>query len=428
MARSGRREPKRPQTPRRVTVRIETIGAGGDGVAREGGAPLYVPLTAPGDLAEVEATGERGRLIGLIERGPLRAEPPCRHFGACGGCALQHVAREEELRWKRMQVETALARAGVETAVRAVIAAPAASRRRATFAVRRAGRTLRFGFNERRSSRIIDLEECPVLAPALAARLVDLKAIAAIIPLQEFDLSVTLCDDGLDINALDPRLSARAVSQAAGLAAAMRAANAQRLSVNGEVALALLEPSVSFDGLSVRPPPGAFLQASREGEAALTGLVRAAVGGARKVADLFSGCGTFSLPLARSASVLAIDSDAQSIEALKRAAAAAQQARLGVNPVRADVRDLFERPLAAKELKGLDVAVFDPPRAGAAAQAAEIAKSDIPVVVGVSCNPATFARDAGVLVAGGYDLVEVTPVDQFVYSPHVELVGVFAKR
>lgn len=426
MARSGRREHKKSPALRPLTVRIETIGSGGDGIAHQDGTALYVPLTAPGDIAVVEAAGDRGRLISLIEESPLRAAPPCRHFGACGGCALQHLAPDEQAKWKRSQVEAALRRAGVATEVRPVMTAPPASRRRAVFAARRAGKNLQFGFNERRSARLVALDDCAVLAPGLAARLQGLKELAALIPAPAFDLAVTLCDDGLDLNAVSPALSALAVAQAPGLAAAMRKAGAQRLSVNGDALLAFAEPRVTFDGLPVHPPPGSFLQASREGEAALIGLVRAAVGSARKIADLFSGCGAFSLPLARDASVFAVDSDAPAIAALKRAAAAAQGA--GVNPVRTEVRDLFERPLTPKELKGLDAIVFDPPRAGAAAQSAAIAGSDVPVVAGVSCNPQTFARDASLLVAGGYDLVEVTPVDQFVYSPHIELVGVFAKR
>ena len=428
MARSARREPKKNPSSRRITVRIETIGSGGDGVARVGGDLFYTPLTAPGDLVTIDAAGDRGRLFEIVEKSPLRADPPCRHFGQCGGCALQHLSRDEELRWKRAQVERALHRAGVETEVRSAVAVPAASRRRATFAARRAGNNLLLGFNERRSSRVVSIEDCAVLAPAFAARLEGLKEIATLIPASEFDLAATLCDNGLDLNATDRKLSARAVLQAPGLAAAMRAGGAERLSVNGEIALALAEPTVSFDGVLVHPPPGAFLQASREGETALLDLVRTAVSGARKIVDLFSGCGTFALPLARKASVAAADSDGQAIDALKRAAAAAQRSGLQMNLLRAETRDLFERPLSAKDLKSYDAVIFDPPRAGAAAQAEEIAKSGVPVVAGVSCNPATFARDASLLVAGGYRLIEVTPVDQFVYSPHVELVGVFAKR
>ncbi len=425
MARSGRREPKAPLPARALTVRIETIGAGGDGVARDGDAAVYVPLTAPGDLVTIETRGERGRIIDMLERSPLRADPVCRHFGVCGGCAFQHLSRAEEARWKAEQVTMALARAGVEARrINPVQSLPVATRRRAVFAVRRVRAGLQLGFNERRSDRVVGLEECPVMAPSLAVRLEALRAFAATVPADAFDLEVTACDNGLDVNIAAPRLRMATV----GNLRALRDAGIVRLSLNGDLALALGEPAVSFDGVAVTPPPGAFLQASREGEAALIGLVKEASAGARKIVDLFSGCGTFALPLAKGASVFAIDSDRSAIEALQRAASAAQAGAIAINPLRAEARDLFERPLTTKELKAFDAVVFDPPRAGAEAQAAEIARSGVPHVIGVSCNPVTFARDASLLAAGGYRLLEVTPVDQFVYSPHVELVGVFAKR
>ena len=408
-----------------MTIRIEKIAAGGDGVARDSDGPVFVPLTAPGDLVTVEARGDRGRLIDILERSADRADPVCRHFGDCGGCAFQHLSRAAEARWKGEQTATALSRAGVEAErLNPAISSPASSRRRAVFAVRRAKGAVRLGFNARRSDHIVDLEECPVLSPPIASRLEALRVFAASVPADAFDLVVTACDNGLDVNIAAPRLR----KATTGNLRALRAAGIVRLSLNGDLALGLGEPSVAFDGVNVTPPPGAFLQASREGEAALIGLVKEAAQGARKIADLFSGCGTFSLPLAKKASVIAVDSDRAAIEALRRAASAAQASADPIHPLRAEMRDLFERPLTAKELKGFDAVVFDPPRAGASAQATEIANSAVPRVIGVSCNPATFARDAGLLAAGGYQLLEVTPVDQFVYSPHIELVGVFAKR
>ncbi len=425
MAQPRWRELKAAPAPRTLIVRIETIGAGGDGVARDGDAAVYVPLSAPGDLVTIEARGERGTIVEILEPGPVRAEPSCRHFGVCGGCAFQHLARDEEARWKAAQVTKALARASVEAEhVNRVLSLPAATRRRAVFAVRRVKGDAQLGFNERRSDRIVALEECPVLAPALSSRLESLRALAATIPADAFDLAVTACDNGLDVDIIAPRLGALTFNNTR----AMRAAAVLRLCLNGGLVMAPGEPVVTFDGVEVTPPPGAFLQASREGEAALIGLVKRAAAGARKIADLFSGCGTFSLPLARSASIAAFDSDRGAIDALKRAGAAAQGGSQSINPLRAEARDLFERPLSAKELKAFDAVIFDPPRAGAERQAAEIAKSSVPLVVGVSCNPHTFARDAGLLAAGGYRLLEVTPVDQFVYSAHIELTGVFAKR
>lgn len=209
---------------------------------------------------------------------------------------------------------------------------------------------------------------------------------------------------------------------------AAKVAGCVRLSLNGAPLITFDPPLIEFDGIPVTPPPRAFLQASKEGEAALTGLVKEGAAGARKVCDLFSGCGSFALPLSKAASVYAVDSDGAAIGALASAAANAQRLAMAVNPVRTETRDLFERPLTADELGAFDAVVFDPPRAGARAQAEALAGSPVPVVIGVSCNPATFARDGAILAAGGYRLDKVTPVDQFVYSAHVELVGVFRRR
>lgn len=428
MARSDRHREKKKTPARRGTARIESIGAGGDGVATLDGARVFVPLTAPGDLAVIEFSGERGTLVEIREAGPDRADAPCRHYGECGGCSLQHVSRDFYRRWKRQRIIDALAREGLgEAPVGETIETPAASRRRAVFAARKTRDGTMLGFNARRSSEVVGIEDCIVLHPDLLARLPALRALAAKIGAGEFDLSVTLCDNGLDV-----AIGGRAAREPRGpqlseLLAAARAANVIRLSMNGDL-LALLEPPiVHFDGVPATPPPGGFLQASREGEAALIRLVKEAAAGARKIADLFSGCGTFALPLAREATVFAADSDLASVEALERAGAGAQAAGLKINPLKCETRDLFERPLTAKELKGFDAVVFDPPRAGAAAQAAEIAASGVGTVIGVSCNPATFARDAAILKAGGYALTHAAPVDQFVYSSHVELVGVFRK-
>lgn len=412
---------------RREIVRIAEIGAAGDGVANVDGARVYVPLTAPGDLAEVDIRGDRGTLVDLQEKSPYRAAPPCRHYGACGGCSLQHVTPGFYRDWKRARVAGALAREGFGAVeVKATVETPAASRRRAVFAVRKLQGRLLLGFNARRSEEIVDIEDCLVLHPDLMARLAGLRALAALIAAPSFDLSATLCDNGLDIVVVGKAPAPRGPELAAVIAAA-RAAGAVRLTFNDETLALFAPPLVRFDGVPVTLPPGGFLQASREGEAALIALVKDAAAGARKIADLFSGCGTFALPLAKEATVYAVDADRASSDALAKAAGDAQRAGIRINPVRAETRDLFERPLSGKDLKGFDAVVLDPPRAGAAAQAAEIAGSGVPVVISVSCNPATFARDAAILIEGGYTLSHVVPVDQFVYSAHVELVGVFRK-
>jgi 23S rRNA (uracil1939-C5)-methyltransferase len=427
LARSDRHRSRIVAPPRRAIARVEELAAGGDGVAIVDGARVYAPLTAPGDVVEIDIRGQRGEVIALKEAGPDRAAPPCRHYGDCGGCSLQHVTRALYRDFKRTRVVEALARVGLgDVDVRSIVDTPAASRRRATFAVRKSRDRVFLGFNARRASEVVDLEECLILDKDLARKLRALRALAESIDAGAFDLSVTQCENGLDAVAIG-EIRPLEGSRRAALAGAAREAGVTRLTINDEPIVAFAAPIVRFDRVAVTPPAGTFLQASREGEAALIGLVKEALAGSRKIADLFSGCGTFALPLAGTATVSAFDADRAAIEALAKAAGGAQREGLVINPVKVEARDLFERPLSAKELNSFDAVVFDPPRAGAEAQTAEIARSGVPLVVGVSCNPKTFARDAALLVNGGYTLSHVVPVDQFVYSAHVELVGIFRK-
>lgn len=426
MARSVRRRTSRPA--RRALVRIEDVGAAGDGVAIADGARLFVPLTAPGDVAEIDVADGRGRLVALIEKSPERAEPPCPHYGECGGCSLQHVTPEYYRAWKRRRVAEPLQRAGLAGfELRPTVEIPSASRRRATFAVRKSKSGAVVGFNARRSSDIVDVGSCLILDPAIRMVLPMLADLAVAWPGRRFDLAATLCDNGLDL-AIQSDHCAPTATEVSRLAALAKAAGAVRLSFNRETLIEFAPPIVHFDGVAATPPPGGFLQASRAGEAALIDIVKAAARGAGTIVDLFCGCGTFTLPLARHATVQAFDKDQSSIDALRTAAAAAQRTDRSFRPVAAERRDLFERPLAAEDLNRFDAVLLDPPRAGARAQVEEIAKSASPLVIAASCNPATFARDAAILSAGGHALQFVTPVDQFVYSAHVELVGIFRRR
>lgn len=415
------------ETAREETVDINSIGAQGDGVAEVDGAVAYVPYTAPGDRAMIKRRGERGDVAALLEKSPYRREPPCPLFGDCGGCALQHLDEKFYRDWKRAPAVGALARAGFdENLVKPLVSCPPSSRRRARFAVQRTKEGLVFGFNARRSSRIVDVANCPILEPVFDEAIGALRGLAGAAPAdwRKFDLSVTRCDNGFDVafagGDADQEIDGPSMLT---LIDAARRAGILRVSVDEEVIVAFEPPLISFGGVPVTVPPVGFLQASREGEAALIDHVMAGVGDARRIADLFSGCGTFSLPLSKQAAVDAYDSDAPAIAALDAAARKSNLPHL----LRAKTRNLFERPLTGFELKPYDAVIFDPPRAGAKAQAEQLAEAEIPVVVGVSCNPATFARDAQILRAGGYALTQVTPVDQFVYSPHVELVGIFTK-
>ncbi|MEZ5892923.1 MAG: hypothetical protein R3C58_07250 [Parvularculaceae bacterium] len=419
---------KRTAAPARIaTARIDVIGARGDGVALIDGEKVFVPLSAPGDEARIACCGERGEIEALLTKSPHRAAPPCVYYGQCGGCALQHVTAEFYREWKRKLAVDALARESFDGAIVAplVLCAPA-SRRRATFAVRRTAGGLVFGFNARASAQIVNIETCLVLAPELGALVPALCALAEAAPSRwrVFDMAVTLCDNGADVSfsggdAADDLNGAEMMA----LSHASRRADVIRITAEGSPVASFETPIVRFGGVPVAVPPGGFLQASAEGEAALTEFVLKNAGGAKRIADLFSGCGTFSLPLAKNAAIDAFDSDAASIAALDAAARGAGLRR----PLKAERRNLFDRPLMPAELNNYDAIVFDPPRAGAKAQAEQLAQSTVPVIVGVSCNPASFARDAAILREGGYSLSQVVPVDQFVYSPHVELAGVFVR-
>lgn len=405
-----------------MSLLVESIGADGDGVAHLDGERVYVPYTAPGDTILAELRGARGALLCVEAAGPDRVAAPCPHFGECGGCALQHVSRSFQSAWKRERVNAALAREGVRAEAQPTVEIAAASRRRATFAVETLG-AARLGFNARKSSRLVDIAQCAVLEPAFAARLAGLRALAAALPGRRFDLAVTSCENGLDVAAVGcGEIAGPALARAAAL---MAAAGAVRLTVDGAPAAVRAAPVIDMSGFAVFPPPGAFLQASRAGEAALVERVVRTLDGRRRIVDLFSGVGAFALPLSREAAVSAFDIDQPAIDALRRAGADAQRA--GGRRVDAQRRDLFERPLSAGELKAFDAAVIDPPRAGAQAQCAALAASGVGVIAYVSCNPATFARDAAILIAGGYALADVVPVDQFAYSAHVELVGAFRR-
>ncbi|MAW81857.1 MAG: RNA methyltransferase [Parvularcula sp.] len=430
MARRRKTRSRRPAPAplKKAEAGIVEIGARGDGVAIIDDRKVFVPCSAPGDLARIAYRGERGEIETLIEESPHRAPPPCAHFGECGGCALQHLTESFYRDWKRKLVTNALAREGFgEEIVAPLHACAPSSRRRAAFAARRTAAGLIFGFNERASSHIVAIRECLVLAPKLAEALPRLRTLAEAAPplWRSFDLHVTLCNNGLDAAFIGGDVSDDLSGpQIMALTEAARDAGVVRLAADGAPVVMFEAPVVRFGDIPVEIPPGAFLQASVEGEAVLTDFVTRYAQGGKRIADLFSGCGTFSLPLAKSAAVDAFDSDAPAIAALD---ASARSAGLR-HSVRAERRNLFERPLSAEELKSYDAVIFDPPRAGAKAQAEEIAQSPVPLVIGVSCNPASFARDASILRAGGYRLSQVLPVDQFVFSAHVELAGIFTKE
>jgi len=409
---------------RLVEVTIDEIGTRGDGIATVDGNQIYIPCTAPGDVVKVELRGQRGQISELISQSPHRVPPPCPHFGSCGGCSLQHLDAGYYSDWKRGLVINALVRAGFEEGLIApLVACEPSSRRRAEFSVFKNKAGLTFGFNARRSDRISEIESCSVLHPKLLSRLNDLKIFSSAVPAHSFDLGVMLCNNGLDINIACEKLYELSAAEISTLANQMRAVSCIRLSLNGEEVIEFEKPVIRFGAVQVSPPPGTFLQASQEAEDVLAALVLKNLGQVKRVADLFAGSGTFTFRIAEGAAVDAYDADRAAIAALD---AATRGASL-FHPIKAIVQNLYDRPVMAAELDLYDAIVFDPPRGGSKAQADEIALSKVPKVNSVSCNPVSFARDAAILRAGGYALSQVTPVDQFVYAPHVELVGVFTK-
>jgi len=398
---------------------IERVGHRGDGVASVGGEQVYIPYTLPGETVVFARRGDRGDLRENLSPSPDRIAPTCRHFGVCGGCALQHWREEKYRAWKRDLVVAALAREGVAAPVADLIDAHGEGRRRAVLHARATREGPLVGFAARRSHAVIAIDECPVLAPALARAFAIGKRIAAAVAGKKpLDLQFTATDGGLDVDLRGSGpLDAAARSSLASVAADERLA---RLTRHGEIVAQIAEPAVRVGRARVLLPPGAFLQATEAGETALAAIVSEAAAKSETVADLFCGVGTFSLRLAESARVLALDDDAPAVAALGRAAKAP-----GLKPVDTEMRDLFRRPLTAAELKRFDVVVLDPPRQGAEAQARALAQSAVPRTIYVSCNAASFARDARILCDGGFRSAAVTPVDQFRYSAHVEVVGVF---
>lgn len=410
-------------------VTIVELGAQGDGVARIEGQPVFVPYTAPGDRARIEIAGAKGegrgaRLLELIAAGPLRATPVCRHFTVCGGCATQHVAPDLYRDWKRGLVAQALAHRGLEMpAETRFIALPPATRRRATFAARKEKGGLHFGFHAPESHVIVDLAECHVLTPTLLAALPMLRRLAdaAINDGQAADVTATESDTGLDLLFAAEKKTTRLQA----LTKAAAGADIARLSWKTgrgapEPLLQHRVPQITFAGAVIELPPDSFLQPSREGEAALVAAVIDFAKG-KAIADLYAGCGTFTFPLAKIGKVAAFEFAKPAVAALNGAVNRAQLS----GRVTATARDLDQSPLPLDDLKRFDCVVFDPPRAGAKAQAEVLAKSKVKRVVAVSCNPASFARDARILVDGGYRLRDLVVVDQFVWSTHVELVARF---
>lgn len=417
-----------------IEVSIEDIGASGDGIGHVDGSPIYVPLALPGDVLTVRLSAKRGQgyAADMVESQALmpRNQPVCRHFGTCGGCRLQHLSPLDYRRWKQQRIETALASRGIENIeIKPLIDGEPATRRRLRLAFLPDGGGLVFGFRKRLDRKVVAIEECPISEAAIVKLFNRLRHCLAALDMaaKGGEISITAADNGLDLliqTPIAPNLADReALAALADGEDLARLAWRQDLRASIEPISVRRQPIVDFDGVPVDLPTDAFLQATKQAEVAIRAAVARAVGDARAIADLFSGCGALCLPFAdQGRKIFAAERDPAMIQALGAAAGAAGLA----SKVSTVVRDLDDEPLSEGELERFEALIIDPPRAGASAQVQAIASASSPTCVAmVSCNPATFARDAHTLIEAGYRLLWVQPIDAFLFAAEIELVGAF---
>lgn len=415
------------------TVTITELGFGGDGIAREGDETIFVPYGMPGDVVRVKITSRKdrqvwGRILDIIKPSPDRlSRPPCTHCFDCGGCQLQQMSLQAYQTWKYQTVIDRLEKGGLRAQiVHPLVAVPSKTRRRATFCARREGRKVIVGFNRHHSDQVIDLHECHVVVDEIFNILPSLRILMDVLMDQtrQADVSVTLLDTGLDL-LITGDIELNLIKQEA-LAEFVQSQSVARLGLRKndrtetEVVLQPRITQITVGGMPIDPAPGSFLQPSREGEQALIDAVRGGIGDVDQVIDLFSGLGTFTFPLAAAGMrVLGVDADGPGIRAAGRA--------VKNKNLTFQTRNLYREPVRAAELAKFDAVVFDPPRAGAKGQAPEIALSGVKTIVAVSCNPGTFVTDCVPFLDAGYRFTDLHVVDQFIWSSHVELVGVFKK-
>lgn len=410
-----------------IEVKIRSLGAQGDGIGDLYGQEVFIPRALPEEIWRVLSTSDdvANQTFQLISASEKRRQPPCSHFGKCGGCMSQHMTPDLYTQWKHDIVTRAFQHRGINADVRPVITIAENSRRRAFLGVEKRGPNIIIGFRQENDHALVDMHECSVLEKEIVQTLPSLRTIAATAMKDHVGgrIVVTAVDQGLDVAFENARKDLSAEDHQA-LARLALSANLVRLSINGDTIVSAAEPTITIADIEIAAPIGVFLQAAKEAEAHLVDHVRAAIPKrANNAVDLFCGVGTLTFPLARRLTVTAFDGERRAVASLTNAAKHAK----GLKPIDARVRDLFREPLSTRELNAFDVVVLDPPRAGAAEQTERLAKSKVPVIVAVSCNPATMARDAKALIAGGYKMDAVTPIDQFRYSHHVEAMTVFRR-
>ncbi|MCR6499187.1 class I SAM-dependent RNA methyltransferase [Shinella sp. CPCC 101442] len=410
------------------TLTIARLGSGGDGIAETADGPVYVPFTLPGETVAVARVKSHGTVISMSSASPERVEPPCVHFGphgkngTCGGCTLQHASDALYHDFKRNLVVQALKSKGLTPEVAPLVIARPGERRRVVFTARRTEKEMLVGFNQAGSHHIVSIDHCPISSDGILSRLEVIRRVAAAIATSAEPFRVTVLETvaGLDLAFEGVKKIGDKERHAVTETVLALRAGINRVSNDGEILIEPQKPEIDFSGVRVSPPAGGFTQATKPAEAAMSELVLSALGKAKRVADLFAGSGTFALRIARQAKVHAVEGDEKALKALDHAARNTQ----GLKPVTVERRDLFRRPLMTSELKVYDAVVFDPPRAGAEDQCKELARSGVKTIVAVSCNPISLARDLSILTAAGYRIRLVTPIDQFLWSAHVEAVAV----
>lgn len=409
---------------------IAAIGTEGDGIAHMAAGAIFVPFTLPGETVAVARVRNHGMPISWSKTSPDRVEPRCRHFGpegkggACGGCSLQHWADVPYRDFKRQLVIDALRSQGIETEVAALVACLPNERRRVTMTARLTDKGVVLGFLQAGSHTIVPVEECPISMPAIIGQLDAVRRLVAALGSgsEPFRVAIGATLSGLDVNMLDMKTPDGKKRQAA-TDIMLRERGIARVSIEGEIIVEPHKPLLDIGGVSTVLPPGSFTQATMRAEETMAALVMAHLGKSKRVVDLFSGIGTFALRLARKSAVHAVEFDAPALAALDHAARHAQ----GLKPVTIERRDLFRRPMQPLDLKYVDGLCFDPPRAGAEQQCRELGRSKVQKIAAVSCNPVTLARDLSILIDGGYRLKSVTPIDQFLWSSHVEAVALLER-
>lgn len=403
------------------THTITRLGHLGDGIAD---GPIFAARTLPGEVIRGDVTGDRIEAPKIVTPSAHRVKPVCPHYNSCGGCALMHASDQFVADWKTEIVRNALVSHGIETDFRPIHTSPARSRRRAVLSAKRGKKAPIVGFHGRRSGAITEISDCRLIHPDILQALPALGELTKMGGSRKGELSinVTVSNAGLDVSIAGGKPLDRTLQ--ADLGQAVHRFGFARLSWDGEVIAMETPPAQTFGAAAVTPPPGAFLQATREGEAALLAAVREAVGDADHIVDLFAGCGTFSLPLAENAFVHAVEGVGSMLKALD----AGWRHANGLREVTTETRDLFRNPLYAEDLKRFDAAVIDPPRAGAEAQIQQIAASDLSTVAMVSCNAVSFARDVKILLDAGFEMDWIQVVDQFRWSTHTEQVACFQRR